>query len=383
MNETELIAVRYPNRRLAARLHEQWDQGRAVLPLSPALPDPEVARLLEAFRPARLEDPSGTTRLEGAVPVDPGTALVIATSGSSGEPKGVELTHDALAASGRAVNAALGDGRWLMCLPLTHIAGISILVRSRLSGTEPVIHDRFDLNAVATEHRAGLISLVPTALRRLLDAGANLARYRAVLVGGGPAAADLLDRARALGVQILQTYGLTETCGGCVIEGYPLEGVKLAVEEPDGQILVKGPVLMSKYRLKPELTSAVVKDGWLSTADLGALDQGKLTVFGRRDDMIITGGEKVAPAEVETLIQSHPMVADAAIAGISDHRWGEVVTALVVPRGDCPTVDDLKEFLSTRLPAYKIPKQVVCAENIPRNAFGKIQRRELLSMLRQ
>lgn len=384
MSDSRLIALRYPNRTMAARLIELWDCGFAALPLSPALADAEVQTLLDDLRPDQIEDESGTTELPGGVPVAKGVAVVIATSGASGKPKGVELSHDALEWSARAYTARLGarpGERWLSCLPLSHIGGLGILVRSRLAGVEPVIHDRFDPEAIAAEHQATLISLVPATLVRLMDAGVELARYSAVLLGGAGIPAATADRARSAGIRLVHTYGLTETCGGCNFDGVPLDGAEFRVV--DEMIQVRGPMLMNGYRLNPELTSAALEGGWLKTADRGRIDsEGVLEVFGRADDLIVTGGEKVSAIEVENLLQTHPQVADAAVAGIDDYRWGQAVAALIVPQGSSvPTLRELKGFLSGKIAGFKAPKRILIVDEIPRTASGKVRRQAVRDML--
>jgi o-succinylbenzoate---CoA ligase len=385
MTGSRLVALRYPNRRLAARIGELWEAGDAVLPLSPYAPDREIAAMLSELRPHQIEDESGAARLDDGLPVGPGIALVMPTSGSSGRPKGVEISFDALDWSARAYAARLKTvegARWLCCLPLSHIGGLGILVRSRLAGTEPVIHDRFEPGLIAQEHEATLISLVPTALIRLLDEGVDLSRYSTVLIGGAALSPDVADRARKAGVQVVQTYGLTETCGGCNFDGFALPGAEFAL---DGErILVRGPMLMDGYRLRPDLTAeAIDPDGWLNTSDRGRLrTDGALEVLGRMDDIIVTGGQKVSAPEVETELKAHPQVADAAVAGISDYRWGQAVAALIVPGSNgAPTLLELKGFLAERLAAFKAPKRILIVEQIPRTASGKIRRQAVRDLL--
>jgi O-succinylbenzoic acid--CoA ligase len=383
MNETELVALRYPNRRFAERLAQLWDEGAAVLPISPELPEPQVESLLGRFRPSRIEDASGQTRLPDGIPVASGIALVVPTSGSSGRPKGVELSHEALEWSAGAVNRQLGVDaeRWLVCLPLTHIAGIGILVRSAAAGSIPVIHEGFDVDAVAGEKEASLISLVPTTLQRLIDAGADLSRYRAVLVGGGPVPMPLIHRAHALGIPAIRTYGMTETCGGCIYDGFPFEGVEMKIE--DEQILLKGPMTMDRYRLDAGLTEQVLQNGWFRTSDRGTIDpSGKLEVFGRIDDVIVTGGEKVSATEIEELLKQHPLVADAAVVGLEDPEWGQIVAALIVPSGpETPSVEELKTLLGLSIPHYARPKRIEAVKALPRSATGKISRGDVRRLL--
>lgn len=384
MSGSRLIALRYPNRRLAARLGELWEAGDAVLPLNPALPDTEVKAMLTEMRPDRIEDETGFSELPDGLPVAEGTALVMPTSGASGRPKGVELSHDALEWSAQAYAQRLetkpGE-RWLSCLPLSHIGGLGILVRSRLAGTEPVIHDLFDPQAVAAEQETTLISLVPTTLVRLLDAGVDLSRYPAVLVGGAGLPSAVARRARDAGVRLVHTYGLTETCGGCNFDGVGLEGVEFRVE--DELIQIRGPMLFSGYRLRPDLTAEALRDGWLHTADRGRIGtDGVLEVIGRADDIIVTGGEKVSAIEVENLLQMHPEVSDAAVAGIDDYRWGQAVAALIVPAGkSIPTLRELKRFLAAELAEFKAPKRILIVDEVPRTSSGKVRRQAVKDVL--
>ncbi len=384
MSGSRLVALRYPNRQLAARVTELWDAGDAALPIGPFLPEPEVRAMLDEMRPDRIEDESGVTRLDGGVRVPPETALVMPTSGTSGRPKGVELTHAALEWSARAYARRLETSpgeRWLSCLPLSHIGGLSILVRSRLAGTTPVIHDRFDPQAIAAETRTTLISLVPTTLIRLIDAGVDLSRYSAVLIGGAGLPAEAARRAQDAGIRLVHTYGLTETCGGCNFDGVALEGAEFRLVEK--QIQIRGPMLMNGYRLRPDLTSDVLQDGWLHTADRGRIGPGGvLEVLGRADDVIVTGGEKVSAPEVENVLQTHPEVADAAVAGVDDYRWGQAVAALIVPEGpSVPTLREIKRFLAPHLADFKAPKRILIVDRIPRTASGKVRRQAVRDVL--
>ncbi|MGN6523548.1 MAG: AMP-binding protein, partial [Actinomycetes bacterium] len=259
-----------PGEQFARALDEAWRAGAAVLPLDPTAPAMVRERLVASLQPQ-----------EG---VAEGVALVIATSGSTGAPKGVELTREALAASAQATMARIGchdDDRWLACLPWHHIGGLQVLLRARMFGTPLVVHERFDVERIRTERDVTLVSLVPTQLTRLLDADVDLSRFRAILLGGAMAPASLLARAAAAGAGVVTTYGMSETSGGCVYDGLPLDGVGVRIGA-DGRIELAGPMLMSGYRLASELTASVMGDGWFATSDVGTLSaDGRLTVRGR------------------------------------------------------------------------------------------------------
>lgn len=373
----DLVALQLP---FAAGFTEAldalWAAGDAALPLAPGLPGPELQRLLEELKPARLLTAEGARSLPGAEPVAGGTALVVPTSGTTGLAKGVVLTHDALAASAAATAARLGleagGDRWLCCVPPSHVAGLMVIIRSRLAGAVPVMQPRFDPEAIESDRQATLISVVPTMLRRLLAAGTDLTRFRWILLGGGAIPAELVAAAQAAGARIVTTYGMTETCGGCVYDGVPLAGVRVDLGL-DGEILLSGPTLMSGYRLRPAETASALEGGWFHTADAGELDgAGRLRILGRRDDVIVTGGEKVSPVEVEGVLAEHPKVADVAVAGRPDPEWGQAVAAVVVPAaGDPPTLVELRAFVTSRLAAYKAPKYLVLVDELPRGPTGK------------
>jgi O-succinylbenzoic acid--CoA ligase len=348
--------------------------GPAIAPLDAGLPAARLAELIDALGPGSVEDTEAVTsaRSGHCEAVAEGTAVVIGTSGSTGTPKGVELSAAALRHSARAslerVGARPGE-RWLCCLPVTHVAGLAVLVRSLVSGTEPVLAERADAETVAASGCAH-ISLVPTQLQRLLlQAGTPLAGFSSVLLGGAAAPAGLLDAAREAGVPVVTTYGMTETCGGCVYDGIPLDGVGAEVRD-DGRIWISGPVLFSGYLRGPRAPA----DGWFRTGDLGALDAGgRLRVRGRADDVINTGGHKVVPGEVAAALQTCPGVRDAAVVGQPDPEWGERVVAAVVPAdpGDPPAVELLRRHVRERLPRYAIPSRVVMVDAVPMLPSGK------------
>ena len=359
--------------------------GPAILPLDPRLPPARVTDLLRAFSPTAVETPEGAKRWHPgtavAAPAGSGAglpdevAVVIATSGSTGEPKGVQLSATALVHSARASLSRLGarpGERWLCPLPTSHVAGLGVLVRSLVGGTTPVVTDRLDPMELGAPGCA-FVSVVPTQLRRMLDAGAGLAAFRAILAGGAAVPASLLAQARAAGARVVTTYGMSETCGGCVYDGVPLDGVQVRTGA-DGQIRIGGPVVFSGYRNRPDLTAAALEDGWFVTSDVGRLGaDGRLIVRGRADEMINTGGEKVAPAEVAAVLASCPGVREAAVFGEPDPQWGERVMAAIVPINPAapPQLAQLRAAVRERLPSYAAPKALILLPELPLLPSGK------------
>lgn len=345
-----LIALSAAGEEFVAELTAAWDAGDAVLPVDPRLPPSARATLLADLRAG--DD------------VEPGDALVVATSGTTGEPKGAVLTHDALAAAAHATSRRLAvdsaHDRWLACLPLAHVGGLGVVVRALLSGTPVVVRDRFELATGAT-----LASLVPAHVLRF-----DVSEFRAVLLGGQAPPADVP-------ANVIATYGMTETGGGVVYDGHALDDVEVRVAG-DGHISLRGPTLLRAYR---DGTDPKGPEGWLDTGDLGALDaDGRLTVFGRAGDMIVTGGEKVWPTPVEHVLLQHPGVADVAVAGRADAEWGQHVVAYVVPRDSAepPSLEALRAAVKEQLPAYMAPREVVAVEALPRTPLGKVRRNQLL-----
>jgi O-succinylbenzoic acid--CoA ligase len=356
--------------------------GPAILPVDASLPAARIGQLIDAFRPNVIIGTDGEAR-NRSVPTGTAadTAVIIGTSGSTGDPKGVELSAAALTHSARASLARAGarpGERWLACLPAAHVAGLQVLVRSLVGGTEPVVAAQATADAVGEAADAGCahVSIVPTQLIRLLDepGGAKaLARYRCVLVGGAAAGAAALDAARAAGVTAVTTYGMSETCGGCVYDGVPLDGVTVRSGD-DGRLRISGPVLMNRYHGRPELTAAALVDGEFVTSDLGYLGDGnRVVIRGRADDVINTGGHKVVPGEVAAVLASCAAVREVVVVGRPDPEWGERVTAVVVPADpeEPPTVELLRTHVSARLPRYACPSEVVLTEAIPLLPSGK------------
>jgi O-succinylbenzoic acid--CoA ligase len=358
-----------PGPLLARRLEAALDgTGPAICPLSPALPEPALRAILAALAPAAVETPDGTATRDSGRPTD--AAVLIATSGSTGRPKIVELSAEAMRFSAAATLQRVGAGpgdRWLCCLPTDHIAGVQVLTRSIVAGTAPVIQERFS-PAEALTSGVQHIAVVPTQLRRMLDH--DLSVFSSILLGGAAAPAGLLASARAAGGRVLTTYGMSETCGGCVYDGVPLDGVSAAVGD-DGRIRLAGPVLFGGYRLRPDLTAGVLDGDWFVTSDLGVIENGALRVRGRADDVINTGGEKVVAGEVEHLLRAHPAVEDVVVVGRPDPEWGELVTAVVV---GSVTLAELREHVRATLPAHAAPRALELVPEIPLLASGKPDR---------
>lgn len=358
------------------------DGGPAIAPIDPQSPPAARDRLVTALRPGALVTPEGTRPLAGGVPVGDEVAVVMATSGSTGDPKGVELSAAALRASATATLQRIGarpGERWLCCLPTCHVGGLQVLVRSLVAGSEPVLVERFSVAAVAAAVSAGAVehtALVPTTLRRALDAGVDLGSFRTVLVGGAPLTPDLRERALTAGAPVVATYGMTETAGGCVYEGLPLDDVSVQLDG-DGRVRLAGPVLAGGYRLRPDLTAESFVDGWLVTHDAGRLTaDGRLEVLGRLDDIIMTGGVNVAAADVAEHLASHPAVAQVGVIARPDAEWGQRVVAVVAPvdPADPPTLAELRDHVTAAAAPALAPRELVLVEALPLLPSGKVDR---------
>jgi o-succinylbenzoate---CoA ligase len=380
------------SRELIVLVHALMKAGAVLLALSPHLTEAERLAIVAAEDPiVELDDPGELTQTEADLPLlgehdmDDVVCRVL-TSGSSGAAHPVGLTYGNFlwSAVGSAFNIGVGpDDRWLCCVPLSHVSGLSIAMRSVIYGTTMVLHDGFDVDRVATSLAAediGVVSLVTTMLTRLLEAGADLSGPRAILVGGGPVPEEPLEEAIGRGATVVQTYGLTEACSQVTTlapadarrklgsAGRPLLTTHLRIL--DGEILVQGPTVA------PGRADA---DGWLHTGDLGRIDEeGFLYVEDRIDDMIFTGGENVVPAEVEQVLLRHPEVVDAAVVGREDPEWQQAVTAVVVlESGSEATPDELRRHCAEALASFKVPKRVELAAALPRTPSGKLMRRAL------
>jgi o-succinylbenzoate---CoA ligase len=382
----------HPRREQVVLVHALMKVGAILLPLSPRLTEAERAAAIAAEEPAlELSDAGQLTQTEADLPLlgehdmDAPCCRVL-TSGSTGAPETIELTYGNFlwSAVGSAFNIGVEpQDRWLCCLPLSHIGGLSIVMRSVIYGTTAVLHDGFDVDRVAAaleRDEISVVSLVTTMLTRLLEAGANLSGPRTVLVGGGPVPEASLEEAIGRGATVVQTYGLTEACSQVTTlapvdarrklgsAGRPLLTTHLRIQ--DGEILVQGPTVAP---------SRIDADGWLHTGDLGRIDEeGFLYVEDRIDDMIVSGGENVVPAEVEQVLLRHPEVADAAVVGRDDPEWQQAVTAVVVlVDGSAATPDDLRRHCAGELAGFKVPKRVELAAALPRTPSGKLLRRAL------
>ncbi len=389
----ELYALHGDRASTGALLAWTWERSAAAVVLPEDATGPTVRRLLHQLAPAALVEPASDGRprrhpLPDPAPVDDDVALVVTTSGSSGGPKGVELDHAAVrasvAASLRRLGAQPGE-RWGLALPTHHVAGITVLLRAGALGTAAVVAtDTAAVGDLDVEH----VALVPSQLDRLLTLGAPVERFRTILLGGGPASTALLARAAAAGARVVRSYGMTETVGGCVYDGVPLDGVEVAVGRTDRVIRIRGPVLLRGYRRRDERgrvrsTPALDDEGWFRTSDLGRRSHGRLEVLGRADDVLVSGGENVpVPAVVERLL-SHPGVADAAVLPADDQRWGQVPVAVVVPRDPAapPSLEQLRAHVRRDAPAAYAPAELLVLPALPRDGMGKLSRPQLEALV--
>jgi O-succinylbenzoic acid--CoA ligase len=409
-------------------IHAAQRIGAALVPLNTRLAPPEIEALIRAARPrVVIHDPvyrgwlkdaaSGTAclvesesgfeslkpaALEKLAPIRPDAVhTIIFTSGTTGTPKGAMLTnanHFATASAARENVGAEPFDRWLDFLPLYHVGGLSIILRSVIDGATVILHRGFDphrANLAIRTHAVTLFSVVATMLARMLDDNGDEPyppSLRCVLVGGGPVAPALVERAIRLGVPVAPTYGLTETASQVATArpeevrlrgascGRPLPGVSIRIENPDaagrGEVLVSAPSVMAGYFRDEDATRAAIREGWLHTGDIGHFDEeGCLHIDDRRSDLIVTGGENVYPAEVEAVLLAHPMVAEAGVYGLSDPLWGHRVEAAVVLRNAGSVGEaELRQWCSERLARFKVPKMIRFVGSLPRTASGKVRR---------
>lgn len=373
------------------------DWGLATVTLAELTQSPDRPVTLSSCHPVTLSSPPQS---------------IIFTSGTTGQPKGAVLTFDNHLSSANASAYRLGidvDDRWLSCLPLYHVGGLAVVFRSCLYGTAIVLHERFDPDAFDESlDRDGvtMTSLVPTMLHRLLQTRRRAwpASLRLALLGGAAATPELLAAAWDAGVPVATTYGLTEASSQVATAlpadarakpgtvGKPLFGAEVRVVDASGsdlppgeigELLVRGPQVMSGYYRNPEATARSLRDGWLHTGDLGYVDgDGDLFLVQRRSDLIVTGGENVYPAEVESVLRGHPAVADACVVGIPDAEWGQRVAAAVQLRpGTAVEAETLRDFCRERLAGYKIPRTFLLVSELPQTGSGKIERRRVAEIV--
>jgi len=371
-----LIALDMPASKTFVDLVQRaWSNGDAVLPIDQRLPQSGKRLLLDALAPSEVIDASFTSSsLPNGRPLQVGDALVIASSGSTGSPKGIIHTHSSLLASAQSSASRLqltkGD-HWLVCIPVSHVGGFSVISRALHTGAALTLHPVFDAAMVQESIASGVshTSLVATALSRI-----DSSLFRAILLGGSSAPANLPSN-------IITTYGMTETGGGVVYNGKPLDNVEVKIV--DGEILLRCPMLMRAYR---DNQTDTLEDDWFSTGDMGEINaDGKLSVHGRRTDMIITGGENVWPSIVEQSLELHPSVHQVIVRGTPDATWGQRVVAYIVPRDSINSskatlLADLREHVKQTLPAFCAPQLIILLKEIPRTSLGKVDVQALPSI---
>jgi len=416
-NQPEFVFLVHALARLGATcvpLNTRWTEAE----IQPVLDDVDPRLVLSGSADALSQrgrvhperSAAGTERGEGVLLDGEAVQAILFTSGTTGRPKGAELTVANFAASARASANNLGgdpDQRWLACLPLYHVGSLAMLIRCAWYGAALVVHERFDPDAaIASMEREGVthLSLVEPGLAQLLEASRSRpfpSSLKAALVGGGPASPELLDRARSASLPVLHTYGLTEATSQVTAErmggadgrtaGIPLRGVSVRIVDADGrgvaagqpgEIEVRGPTVMRGYRADEVATSAAFRNGWLRTMDIGSLDeQGRLTVFARRSDLILSGGENIYPAEVERVLTLHPQIAVAAVIAQPDPKWGQVPVAAFVAHHGSPSRDELERHCRSRLAGFKVPKRFVQLESLPNQSTGKLDRVAIRSLV--
>ena len=366
----KLVALDLPGGELfVSHLQRVWEQGDAILPLDQRLPL-KIRRELVSTMGASLVLSADSEQKFSGRSVEAGDALIVTTSGTGGIPKGVVLTHEAVAASAQMTSQSLSvnylTDRWLCCLPVSHIGGLSVVTRALITGTELEIHGQFDAGECENSARSGvsLVSLVVTAMQRI-----DVSLFRKILVGGSSLPVGLPEN-------VIATYGMTETGSGIIYDGFPLPDVQLRIQ--NGEILVKSPTLFRCYR---NSEAPIDADGWFRTGDGGVLNaDGKLSVFGRLEEVIVSGGEKIWPIIVEEALESLPWIDEAAVVGRPDHEWGEKVTAFLIVdnQKNSLSLDELRDQLGLLLPRYALPRSFHIVDRLPKTTSGKIRKKDLL-----
>ena len=370
----ELIAIDLPpGPDFVVALNEIWNDGDAVLPIDQRLPRVARQELLNQFKVKEvITSDNERLRLENSQPVEDGDALVIATSGSTGAPKGVVHTHEsinnAIQITGTRLKCA-SDDHWLACLSLAHVGGLSVVLRAMSYKSNLSFVDHIDQDSInaALNSGATMTSLVPTVLQSV-----DVRKFRTVLIGGAQASGVLPPN-------VITTYGLTETMGGVVYNEEPLDQVEIRIST-DTEIQIKSPTLFRCYR---DGTDTPMKSGWFNTGDLGEFVDGKLKVHGRKDELINTGGYKVWPSSITAVIRTINQVSDVVVAGTPDDKWGSAVTAWIVLKKSATTLklDDVRQHVKMTLPDYCAPQKVYLVAEIPRSALGKPKFVELNKMV--
>lgn len=373
---TELVMLDLPaGPGFVDALQRVWESGDAAFPLDQRLPTAEADRVIEVARPTAVIAADGERRaLDGGEAVEPGDAILVTTSGTTGLPKGVIHTHDSVRASSIATSAGLdvdpASDHWLACLPPAHIGGLAVIMRALHTSTGLTVLERFEpeLADQAARDGATLVSLVTRALNQV-----DVHGFRSILIGGAAPPPDLPDH-------VIPTYGMTETGSGCVYRRHPLDGVELRATER-GEIEIRADLLLRTYRTLDGHRDPFTADGWFPTGDLGRIeDDGGLSIDGRAGDMIITGGENVWPSRIERRLDEHPAIAEVAVIGRADPDWGQTVVACIVAADAStpPSLDEIRAFVTATMPVWNAPKELLLFDELPKTALGKVRRNELL-----
>jgi O-succinylbenzoic acid--CoA ligase len=371
MTVNHLVALDMPaSVEFADHVRNAWDAGDAVFPIDQRLPQVAKDSLVEQFKPSVLIDRTGSVvNLPGSEPTDEGDALIIATSGSTGAPKGVVHTHHSIRALLTMSQARLhtdSSTHWLLCLPVSHVAGFSVLARALVFGNPISILPKFDASdvLVAAKNGATHVSLVPTTLNRI-----DPAIFESILLGGAAAPPNL-------SANVTTTYGMTETFGGIAYNGIPLDGVEIRVVNE--HIELQSPSMFRAYRGSD---TRQAKEGWYQTGDNGSFTNNVLQVFGRSDDMIITGGENVWPSAVEKVVSTIPGVERVVVSGVDDTQWGQRVVAWIISSNPiAPSLEEVRQHVKRQLPSFCAPTEIRIVNDIPTTSLGKVDSQALKNL---